>query len=235
MAYFIDVVMKSREAAMQTVCRGRLGQLLMALHNYHDTYGSFPPAYLADADGKPMHSWRVLVLPFLDEADVYRRYRFDEPWNSPHNAALAKLVPGSIFHCPDSPDLDDTTLTDYVVIVGPDTVFPGPLTTSLNDFHDGTDNTILVAEIARSDIHWMEPRDLSTDQMSFQVNDPQRPSISSLHPLGPGVIFADSIGAYRLGPSIRPTTLKALTTINGSEPVSKDALVPKDHSRQLAE
>jgi hypothetical protein len=103
---------------------------------------------------------------------------------------------------------------------------------------DGPENTILLAEISNSDIHWMEPRDLRADEMSFTINDPTRPSISSPHSRGPAVVFADSIRAYRIDRSLRPETLKALTTIAGGEPVLKWRLVrqnPRLGGSMLAE
>lgn len=107
----------------------------------------------------------------------------------------------------------------------------------MSDFTDGLENTILLVEINNSDIHWMEPRDLDFDTMSFLVNDTQRPSISAPHPTGPVVVFADSISGYRLAPSLRPETLKALLTIAGGEPVKKKSLVRSTNGQgqQLAE
>jgi hypothetical protein len=78
-------------------CYMRQKQLSIALWNYHDRYGSFPPAYLVDGTGKPAHSWRVLVLPFLDYTSQYEEYRFAEPWNGPGNANLSWRT------CPFSP------------------------------------------------------------------------------------------------------------------------------------
>jgi Protein of unknown function (DUF1559) len=68
----------------------------LAVANYHETYGCFPPAYVADRDGKPIHSWRVLILPFLEQQELYRAYNFDEPWNGPNNRKLASRV-GKIY------------------------------------------------------------------------------------------------------------------------------------------
>src|SRR5262249_42952585 len=79
--------------ARRSQCKNNLKQIGLAMFNYHDAYGCFPPAYIADADGRPMHSWRVLLLPFLDEAARYRKYRFDEPWDGPNNSELATSVP----------------------------------------------------------------------------------------------------------------------------------------------
>src|SRR5690606_28292508 len=61
-------------------CQNNLRQVVLALHGYHVDHGCFPPAYVADAAGRPMHSWRVLVLPYLEEQDLYAAYNFAEPW-----------------------------------------------------------------------------------------------------------------------------------------------------------
>ena len=229
LTYVVMGVLQAREAAMHTNCRGHMSQLSMALWNYHDTYDSFPPAYVADVDGTPLHSWRVLILPFIDGNDIYQQYRFDEPWNGPHNSQLADRL-ASRFQCPGRRHDKSSHVTDYVALVGPESAFPGSSSTRMTDLRDGPENTILLAEIAHSDIHWMEPRDLSTQTMSFQVNDPGRPSLSSYHPGGPAVIFADGITAYRLQSTIRPETLKALTTIQRGEPVSRDKLIRQLYS-----
>jgi hypothetical protein len=201
-----------------------LNQMQLAFQLYHEQYGCFPPAYVADAAGKPMHSWRVLILPFLDHARVYDEYDFAEPWNGPHNRTLADQIYSDIFHCASGPHAGRSPLTDYVVIVGPETPFPSDRSTTLADMRDGAENTILLAEIGNSDIHWMEPRDLRVDEMSFTINDPAQPSISSPHSRGPAIVFADSIRAYRIDRSMRPATLKALTTIAGGEPVFRERL-----------
>ena len=121
--------------------------------------------------------------------------------------------------------------------MGEDTLFPGASSVTLDDITDGPENTILLVEIADSDIHWMEPRDLDVDTMSFTVNDPLRPSISGPHPNGPAVVFVDRLTAYRIDSSLRPETLRALTTIAGGEPVTKDSLVRSSQwtGRQLVE
>ncbi len=225
---FVVAVMDAREAARQTNCRGRFCQLNLALSNYQEFYGSLPPAYVVDANGKPMHSWRVLILPFMDGNDLYKKYRFDEPWNSPHNSQLQYDHPRRQYCCPGCPDPDQSVFTNYVVIVGPDTPFPGATSTRTGDFDDGEANTILIAEINNSDIHWMEPRDLSFETMSFRINDPNRPGISSPHPKGPGVCFHDVCSGFRLHSSISPNTLRALMTISGHDPVVRNRLIRKE-------
>jgi hypothetical protein len=197
----------------------------MALFNYHDHYGSFPPAYLADADGRPQHSWRVLILPYLDGNALYRDYRFEEPWNSPHNLDVARKLDTQLFQCPSHPRTESALHTDYVVVTGAGTAFPGAQAVRLEEMTDGPANTILLVEIARSDILWTEPRDLTLDTMSFSLNDPQRPSLSSAHPFGPAVVFADGISAYRLTRTVSPEQLRGFLTITGCEPLDRDQVL----------
>jgi hypothetical protein len=93
----------------------------------------------------------------------------------------------------------------------------------MDDFQDGLEDTILIVEIANSDIHWMEPRDLDFNTMSFTIDDRSRPSISSPHPSGPGaVLFADRLSTDRLHTSLSPASIKAMLTISGGEAFHKE-------------
>ena len=88
-----------------------------ALQCYHQDHGSFPPAYITDKAGKPMHSWHILLLPYIGAKELYSRYKFDEPWNSTSNSRLARLMP-EVYRCPSDPDAGDA-ITNYVAVVGP--------------------------------------------------------------------------------------------------------------------
>lgn len=235
--WFVGAVREAREAPRHTQCRSNIGQLYFALRQYHEVHGSFPPAFITDASGKPMHSWRVLILPYIDQLALYERYRFDEPWNGPNNRELADAGYLHLFQCPSGDHRSGAPTTDFVALVGPGTAFPGTNTTSLSDITDGPENTILLAEIANSNIHWMEPQDLHVNEMSFVVNDRDRPSISGPHSLGPAVVFADRLTGFRLDTSLRPATLRAMSTIGGGERVSKeDYVLPSDgHGARLGE
>jgi Protein of unknown function (DUF1559) len=212
-------VNQSREAARASQCFC-IKQIALALHNYHSIYNCFPPAYVADANGKPMHSWRVLILPFLEYSTLYQSYSMAEPWDGPNNRKLLDQRP-SVYHCP-SRDCGPT-LTSYAAIVGPGTAFPGSKGTGLDEIRDGTAQTILIAEIANVDIPWTEPRDLDVRTMSWIINDHSKPAISSFHTRAPTLLFADgSVRGYRTFPS--PANLKAMTTIDGGEPVDPDEL-----------
>src|SRR5207248_2869881 len=80
-------MLQAREEARASQCLC-IKQIGLALLNYHDTYGSFPPAYVADATGKPIHSWRVLILPFMEQSSLYNAYSMAEPWDGPNNRKL---------------------------------------------------------------------------------------------------------------------------------------------------
>ena len=94
----IPLELAAQEERRHWACKMNLKLLAIALHNYHDTYGAFPPAYVADASGKPMHSWRVLILPHMEQLALYERYNFNEPWDGPNNILLANEMP-DIFRC----------------------------------------------------------------------------------------------------------------------------------------
>ena len=81
-------ILNTREAARCAVCMGKMKRIGVALQNYHDQHGSFPPAYTVDAEGNPLHSWRTLILPHFEEQkwkEIYDQIHFDEPWNSEYN------------------------------------------------------------------------------------------------------------------------------------------------------
>ncbi len=184
------------------------------MHNYEGLYGCFPPAYTTDENGKPMHSWRALLLPDLDPqmADLYD---FDQPWDSPHNLAVAQTVP-RIYRCPSSSDPDTTTNTCYAMIVGPETISDGPTTSTFQQISDGFSRTIQIVEVAASGIHWAEPRDLGATEISFAVNEGT--GIGSEHPGGAFVVMCDT-SVHFLDEAIDPTEIKAMSTIDGGEDV----------------
>jgi hypothetical protein len=206
------------EGFRRSQCRNNLKQIGLALHSYHDAYGCLPPAFVADSNGRPMHSWRVLLLPFLENPDVYEQYRFDEPWDGPNNRQLHDTIVG-VFNCPSEtcslPDRASTS-TNYVAIVGPGTGWPGEASTTFSDFKDGTSLTLLVVEVANSGIHWMEPRDLHVMQMSPTVNGKSGQGISSKHTSGAHVLLAD--GAVRfLRDELSTDALRAMISAHAGD------------------
>ena len=170
----------SREAARRIHCLNTMRQIALAAHNYESDNGHFPPAYIADEHGKPMHSWRVLLLPYLEHQALYDSYLMDEPWDGPNNSKLHEEIV-SLYRCPSSSSGE--TCTDYVLITGEGTAFENDQTIVFGDITDGSSNTIMVTEIAGSDIHWMKPQDISLGQflgLEKSATAPNHPGIKNV-------------------------------------------------------
>ena len=212
----LPAVQAAREAAHRSACTANLRRIGTAMQQYVNEYKSFPPAYVADARGQPLHSWRALLLPYLDPP-LAARYRFDEPWNGPTNRLLHAQMP-SVYRCP-SQEMSNSSVTSYVVLVGPRTAFPGSQSKSPADLADGARSTLLVVEVAGSDINWLEPRDLPAGGLNFTINAPRGEEISSDHPDGAMVLTADG-QAHFLPDWIEQEKLKGLSTIAGGEDAS---------------
>lgn len=202
-------------------CNDNMRHIVLALQNYHDVYRRFPPAYVADKDGKPMHSWRVLLLPFLEGKTLYDQYRFDEPWDGPNNRRLAAQMPLHYLCSTSGRDSIRPPLTRYVAVVGPGTIWPGAASTRASDAVDGTDRTILVVESSDAPVHWMEPCDLDVQTLPLEINPQNGKGISSKHP-GHGAHVAMVSGSVVFLPREKttPQQLRALLTIAGGESTS---------------
>jgi hypothetical protein len=219
---------RAREDARSSNCVGHLAQLRLAFANYEAIHGCLPPAAITGVDGTPLLSWRVAILPEIEGQGLFDQIKLDEPWDSPHNRRFQTLMP-PIFACPSRKGGAASGLTSYVVVVGPHTLFNGTAKGRTSAEISDPGPTLMVVESWNSNINWMEPRELECTSMSFRVNDPARPSISSGHHVGsyPGPHVAalhavepgDSAPVGYLGDSIPTATVQALLTIDGGEKV----------------
>ncbi|MCA8991802.1 MAG: DUF1559 domain-containing protein [Planctomycetaceae bacterium] len=211
------------EAARRSQCKNNLKQIGLALHNYLDTYESFP----AQEDGNPAVSWRVALLPYMDYAPLYNEYDRTLAWNSGTNDGIAKTEI-QVLSCPSTPPelrQGDYPFTAYVVPYGSDTSWAPNQHVHFEDIADGASNTILVAEACGQQIPWAEPRDVPLPEtpVGFNLpgNQPNRSEglLSSYHPGGGSqVLFGDGRVRY-LSPAVDPDILNALLTPNGGEAV----------------
>lgn len=147
----------SREASNRSVCKNNLKQIGLALHDYHDKYEEFPPAYTVDEHGKPLHSWRTLILPFIDQQKLYESIDLSKPWNDPVNAeAFNAVVP--VYQCPSVKS--EPGMTNYLAITGDNTCLRPARSLNMREMTDGTSNTLAVVEVpAKHTLHWMAPQD----------------------------------------------------------------------------
>ncbi len=207
-------------ASRRTQCKNNLKQLGLAMHNYHDVWSSFPAAGL----GQPPVSWRISLLPFVEQSELAKRYDRNQSWDSASNADLQK-VRALPYACPARPSQVDSGgrfLTSYVVPTDSGAIFFSKGGTPLSQIKDGTSNTLLVMEACGSEIIWTDPRDIDSSQLQISVNGPGNTKgrsesiISSWHFGGAQVALAD--GSVRfMSSNVDPKLLKALMTANGKE------------------
>tara|TARA_R100001132_G_scaffold27429_1_gene33339 strand:+ start:16752 stop:18116 length:1365 start_codon:yes stop_codon:yes gene_type:complete len=153
--------------------KARLKEIGLALHNFHEKKRFFLPTpeehpEYYDENGRLKVSWRVHILPFLDQMELYEQFKLDEAWDSPHNAPLAKKMPDA-FRSPDSPAGSDKTR--FRVFEGqwkdksPTTIFPAGNPVSMRNITDGTSNTVMVVEVGPDKaVEWTKPGGLNLDQ-----------------------------------------------------------------------
>jgi hypothetical protein len=146
-----------------TAVENELKQIALAMHNFEATYQHFPPAAIVDKDGKPLLSWRVAILPFLEQQPLYQQFKLDEPWDSEHNKKLIVQMPA--IYGTGNPKLNAEGKTTYVVPVGKDTMFPGAgASVKVAEVTDGLSLTIMAAEANEENaVVWTKPDDLPFD------------------------------------------------------------------------
>ena len=204
---------RGREPARRAQCRNNLKQIGVALHNYHDQYGAFPPAVVRDADGTPLHSWRTLILPFLEQQALYNSIDLTKPWNHPANQkARETTIPE--YRCPSAPSEVAQDHTTYLALSGEQLAFHPTLGRGLKEIMDGTSNTLLVVEVTQDRaIPWMQPQDLNIEALLANAT-----ASNQNHMGGFQAVLCD--GSVRfVSSTLEKATLQSLATINGNEPV----------------
>jgi hypothetical protein len=218
-AEFEVVVIRLREASQRIVTGNNLKEIGLALHDFHDTYLRFPAPAIYSKDGKPLLSWRVAILPYLEQQDLYKQFHLDEPWDSEHNKKLLAKMPK--IYAPTVPGLTkDPSATFYQVFTGKGAIFEGKEGVSLVQITnaDGPANTLLVVEASEA-VPWTKPQDLHYDP------DKPPPKFGGHFRHVSPALFAD--GSVRnINNVIKDKVLRALITWNGGEEIKESDYAP---------
>jgi hypothetical protein len=215
-ALLLPAVQTARGAARRVEGSNNLKQIVLGMHNHHDAMTAFPPRYSADQDGKPLLSWRVHLLPFLEQKALYDKFHLDEAWDSPHNRQLISQIP-RVYQAAGA--TVDPGKTNYLGNAGPDGLLVPPqpprnLGIPMREVRDGTSNTVMIVEASdEAAVIWTKPDDFTPDT----ANPLQ--GLVGLRPGGFQAALAD--GSVRFLPdTIEADTLRALLTKSGGEPVA---------------
>jgi hypothetical protein len=213
----VFAVQRVRESAANIKSQNNLKQMGIAMHNYNDVNGHLPEA-MPDPrlKGKSNLSWRVELLPYVEEAGLYNQFRHNEPWDSPHNKTYLTIMP-RVFAHPNHPDENAQGLTYYRVFVGPHTPFPpGQLSSIPRSFPDGTSNTILIIE-AGDPVPWTKP-----DELVYDPNKPL-PRLGGHFRQGTNAALADgSVVPLHIGNGLSERTLRYAIDPNDGMPLGPD-------------
>jgi type II secretory pathway pseudopilin PulG len=208
-ALFLPSVRSAREPARRSQCANNLKQIALALLNYESDYQVLPPAYTVDTDGAPLHSWRTLILPYLEQKALYQKIDLDKPWDDPANREAYET---SLFayQCP-SVDCPPNHTT-YLAVAAPSGCFRPSEPRKLSEITDDHDLTLMVMEMdSEHHVHWMSPTD-ANEQWIMNLG-----SVAELpHPGGVQAMFVSGSVLF-LASSCREARLRALISIDGDD------------------
>lgn len=208
----LPAVQAAREAARRMSCSNNMKQIGLGLRNYEATYGTLPPAFTVDAQGRPMHSWRTLILPFVEEQSLHARIDFSKRWDDPANQAVAETAV-AVYSCPST--RLEPTMTTYVGIVDPRGIMSGSTPTQFGQIVDGIANTVMLLETDSGNaVHWMSPDDV--DVQAYMNAGSARDSGG--HIGGAHVLMADGAVIF-ITDSMDSGMREALLTKDGGETV----------------
>jgi len=206
----LPAVQSGREAARRAQSSNNLHQIALAMLNHESASRAFPARANFDKEGKPLLSWRVHILPDLDEENLYRQFRLDEPWDSDHNRKLIPLMP-KLYQNPSAKP--EPGKAHYLAVTGPGTMFEGNKARTAIDVKDGLSHTVTVVEVDPDRaVVWTKPDDWEYD--------PKQPlaGLGSAHPGGFLAAFADGAVQF-LSKNIDPDVFRRLVTIADGKPV----------------
>lgn len=200
----------AREPVRRAQCLNNLKQISLALIMYEETFHTFPPAYTVDENGNRLHSWRTLILPFVEQAALHKKIDFSKPWNDPANReAIETDLP--CYLCPSAADIPPGHTT-YMAVIAPDGVFTGSDGRKLVEITDDHADTLMVVEVeAARHVHWMKPADVDEDWLRGLASIEETPHS--------GAVNAAMVEgkAVHLGTNLGPEALRAMISVAGGD------------------
>ncbi len=202
---------RARPAARRMQCSNHLKQIALAFHNYQLEFGRFPPAYTVDTNGNRLHSWRTLLLPYLEQKTLYEQIELDKPWDDPSNEkARSAMVPQ--YRCPEAKIPNEHT--NYQIIVAPNAFIQPGVGRKLSEVTDKSEDTLLVFESQSSQsIHWMNPKDLPIEEIQYNLT-----TSKSIHDGGRMAAFVDGHVEF-LHQKLPANIIQGMVSIDGGEDV----------------
>ena len=212
----IPSVQAVQESNRRAGCVKNLKQIGYATLDFHEAKKAFPRQASVDQSGKPLLSWRVQILPYLDQQALFDKFHHDEPWDSPHNKTLISQMP-AVFMCPGSRHAASEGKTCYLVPHGERTVLSGEKGGKLGDIFDGTTRTMMAADLGdQAAVTWTKPDD-------WKIGSPiDVKPLFGHHKGGTNILCVDG-SVHFIKETITQTLLKALITRDGGEVISSDA------------
>ena len=208
-ALILPAVQAAREAGRRVSSQNNLKQIAIGMLNYHDVHGAFPPAVVTDANGQPLYSGRVLLLPFIEQKPLYDQFDLTQAWDSPRNLAISQTTL-KVFRDPSSAQTQ-AGQTDYLFVTGAGTAFAPPGPHNTGTIRDGMSNTLFIIDVRNSGIGWAEPRDVDVSQpMSFPPGN--HPGVTL------GAFFDGSVKS--ISSTVAPEDVRAMATEAGNETVN---------------
>jgi type II secretory pathway pseudopilin PulG len=208
-ALLLPTVRTAREPARRTQCSNNLKQIAIALQNYESDFHALPPACTVDEDGKPLHSWRTLILPYIEQKALYDKIDLSRPWDDPANKEAYETWL-DVYRCP-STDCPEGHTT-YLAVVTPDSCFRPGEPRRLAEITDARDLTLMVLEVDSDQcVHWMSPDDAGEQDILNRGTQGGAP-----HPGGRQAVFVDGYVRF-LKSDLEPAILRAIISIDGQD------------------
>jgi prepilin-type N-terminal cleavage/methylation domain-containing protein len=205
-ALMLPAIRSAGPAARRTQCKNNLKQIVLALLNYESTYHALPPAYTVDASGRPLHSWRTLILPFVEQKELYKKIDLSKAWNDPANAAAFKAHVIT-YSCPDASCPENQTT--YLAIVTPKSCLQPGKPRPLSEITREHGKPLIVIEVdSKHAVPWMAPQDADEELLLSLGPNTGLPHADGMH-----AAFVDG-SAYFLNSNLSPAERLALIPID---------------------